>query len=108
MYRWTKPRLLRKQWLVNLTTMCSIVVLLMQPNAYAQIQNNEQPPPENGGNANDPQDTPPPRIVPRSITIPRDDAQTVNSDESDEAGYFSVVPMQIQGSRGRRYTGRRI
>jgi type IV pilus assembly protein PilQ len=51
---------------------------------------------------------PPPPSRPPSRVIARESAETILSDNSEEAGFLSVAPLQVAGARGRRYTGRRV
>jgi type IV pilus assembly protein PilQ len=59
------------------------------------------PPPASTGEA-------PPLRRPPSRVIARESAETLGSDETDQAGFLSVAPMQLAGARGRRFVGRRI
>ena len=74
--------------------------------AFAQLVDS---PPSSAANADSqPGDGVAPASSLRSRLIARETAETVASDDGDEAGFLSVAPMQIAGARGRRFTGRRI
>ncbi len=79
------------------------VALGARTDAAANARNSATP----SAGTSDNGDAPVP-VRPRSIVIARETAETLATDDGDQAGFFSVAPMQIAGARGRRFTGRRI
>jgi type IV pilus assembly protein PilQ len=86
--------------LFGLAPLAALLVAALPHAALAQVVTEPAPA---GSDA-----APPAPQRPPSQLIARESAETIASDDGDEAGFLSVAPMQIAGARGRRFTGRRI